>query len=694
MSFRKIRPSFGGSSASTSHTSNPSQPTSENTGLDLSRTHDDNTGDSSISSSKRRRVPDSVTRNACVNCKKARAKCDGRKPCKRCASRVETSECVYKVHIKHAKEDLVKQIKELERKDSLSEQILQALSTDEKLPEILERLKNGETYESIGDWLGRSTHFDDPESYSPEVSQNSGLQPPDLEMGGIAAPFRWTTVTSDSAILDHLFQLYFAWVHPVHTLFSEGHFVNSYKRQSGTYCSSILVNAICAMACHLHTAADGGPADFEQLGEDFTDAVRINLDAEDFSITAVQSLAVMFLVDCARAQSLRASAYLGLAVSSLGNVAYEETEGFIEVWRDTIHGVQNLNVSVHPLLALLGHTNGCSEWALATCQVPAVISYVPDEWITEIDLKLDDAKWYFYRYINDQCPAWPGLLATSNREKSKLMEIVQDVATMMYSQQSSVVSAQQVLQQYSRFISWREDLPKVLGDVENNTSQALPHVLSLLILYSNAVVQLLRPLLDLGGFPTSMVEEVIWNHAQQGLYLFDEHYRTQYTCRYQPVLQMFAVLHLTDVIARFFPGGKEGGSKDGPEAIHFGMDALMESLPGFQVAGPLQEMLKQTASECSIRLSPDLDEIMSPRQSQRIYRMDDIIDACSRPRYVQPIKDIQARYAPNFSAGWATEGPSFGFVESISFFSGSNVQSGEEKGTQGLMQIHNLLNSN
>jgi hypothetical protein len=71
MSFRKIRPSFGDSSASTS---NPSQSTSESTGSDPRRARGEKELDSGTSSSKRRRVPESVTRNACLNCKKARAK--------------------------------------------------------------------------------------------------------------------------------------------------------------------------------------------------------------------------------------------------------------------------------------------------------------------------------------------------------------------------------------------------------------------------------------------------------------------------------------------------------------------------------------------------------------------------------------------------------------------------------------------
>jgi hypothetical protein len=70
--FRKIRPSFGDSSASAS---TPSQSTSESTGSDPRRNRGEKeTAEASSASSKRRRVPESVTRNACLSCKKARAK--------------------------------------------------------------------------------------------------------------------------------------------------------------------------------------------------------------------------------------------------------------------------------------------------------------------------------------------------------------------------------------------------------------------------------------------------------------------------------------------------------------------------------------------------------------------------------------------------------------------------------------------
>ena len=189
-------------------------------------------------------------------------------PCKRCATRAQIPLCIREARIKHAKEELVEQIKELKAKYHLSEQILGALSTDEQVPKILQRLKDGETYKSIGEWLSRASihKYNAP---SPTKSQHSYFNASDREIENISTNFRWTAVTSDTTVLDHLFQLYFSWVHPVHILFSEG-----YRRQSYQYCSTILVNSICAMACHLTTSSDIDSVDFEQLGREFSEAAR------------------------------------------------------------------------------------------------------------------------------------------------------------------------------------------------------------------------------------------------------------------------------------------------------------------------------------------------------------------------------------------------------------------------------------
>jgi hypothetical protein len=254
---------------------------------------------------------------------------------------VETSPCLYEVHIKHAKEELVKQIKELEAKDNLTQQILRSLSADQHVPEIVQRLQSGETYENIVEWLAPTDGY---EAHSPTGSQHSTFEPSNHEMTGVSPDFQWTVVTSDSVILDHLFQLYFAWIHPVHTLFSEGYFVNSFRLNLNLYCSSVLVNAMCALACHLHTNADS--EEVEQLGTNFADAARSEIDPDNGCLTTVQALAVMFLVDCARGRGLRAASYLTVASSMLSNLEILEETGFSEVLKDTMRGLRNLNVYV------------------------------------------------------------------------------------------------------------------------------------------------------------------------------------------------------------------------------------------------------------------------------------------------------------------------------------------------------------
>lgn len=261
---------------------------------------------------------------------------------------MEGTQCVYEVHIKHAKEELIKQIKDLRTKDHLTEKILTTLSqsTSDQIPGILQRLRNGDSYAAIVEWLGHAS-VEDYDGVSPRESQQSTFEQSDHEMSGLAnAAFRWTVVTTDTAIFDHLFQLYFAWVHPVHTLFSEGHFVESYKRPSPQFCSSALVNAICALSCHLHTYSESDEIDFEQLGQRFSEAARLTLDPNDESLITAQAFAVMFLVDSAQGRCLRGAGYLKISSQMLLTINIADYERFPEVTQQTFRGIRSLNMLV------------------------------------------------------------------------------------------------------------------------------------------------------------------------------------------------------------------------------------------------------------------------------------------------------------------------------------------------------------
>ena len=215
------------------------------------------------------------------------------------------------------------------------------------------------------------------------------------------------------------------------------------------------------------------------------------------------------------------------------------------------------------------------------------------------------------------------------------------------------------------------------------------------ILYSSAVVQLLRPLLDYDGFPSNLVEEIVWETAQEGLFLLNEHYRARYTCRYQPGLQMVALLHLTDVICRFFPTNVNGRSRDGAAAIRLALESLMQSSPGFRIAGIFQELLRRTANECSVPLPDNLSSLLSPPPPpKQKYGMLDFIDACMRPTYVQPAAEIHSRYVDSFAADWASKGGPYSNYLDRPPGMRLGGQPADERSAQRLMQIRNLLNSN
>jgi hypothetical protein len=200
--------------------------------------------------------------------------------------------------------------------------------------------------------------------------------------------------------------------------------------------------------------------------------------------------------------------------------------------------------------------------------------------------------------------------------------------------------------------------------------------------------------LNFDGFPSHLVEDIIWRHAQKGLALLNEQYRVQFTCRCQPVLQMYSLLHFADVIARYFPGGTEGRCKDGPCSIKAGMEILEESLPSFPVAELMQEMLRRRAIACSIRfLENESGFRFPPLRPKKTYQLDDFIHACTRPSYIQPVDEICQRFLPSLTVDWLAHSSTYGFMEPTWEKKNATDPSAEEIGAPGLMQISNLLNA-
>ena len=255
--------------------------------------------------------------------------------CHRCASRSLEDSCKYEVHVKTAKEKMIREIKDLQRKNNWVEQILRAITTDDNGPQIMECLKNGDSYRSVAERLARAP-FPDVDDLSPMSQRQLTDVLKDYEMdiagdrdseSGIRHDGEWTGVTGDHGFVDHLFSLYFTWVHPVHMLFSRNHFLSSFQNQANVYCSSSLVNAICAMGCLFigekgkYSSEDG--YDPDSLRNRFMAEARSLISPKHYTKkTVVQTFAVMFLVELWQGQGARASPYVRLAgdaMNSLGD---------------------------------------------------------------------------------------------------------------------------------------------------------------------------------------------------------------------------------------------------------------------------------------------------------------------------------------------------------------------------------------
>ncbi|OLN94080.1 Nitrogen assimilation transcription factor nit-4-like protein 8 [Colletotrichum chlorophyti] len=103
--------------------------------------------------SKRRRGLGVVTPNACTECRKKRAKCDGQRPCGRCKAQKDV-ECVYEVPVRQSKEHLRSEIENLRQRQRSSDQVIAALVRSDMWEDVLQRLRNGQSLESVSEWLG------------------------------------------------------------------------------------------------------------------------------------------------------------------------------------------------------------------------------------------------------------------------------------------------------------------------------------------------------------------------------------------------------------------------------------------------------------------------------------------------------------------------------------------------------------
>jgi hypothetical protein len=234
--------------------------------------------------------------------------------------------------VKTAKEELIRKVKLLEQSNALQKRDHEQLKGEhaqlqEKIRGFVKQMKGGasEPYQDLLDTVSQ------PSVYKNKQSSPGSTESPDngaevasersMESDEDTTQMRWTTVTNDSDLVDHLMLLYFTWIHPFHMLFHEGCFVNSLRVRNHIYCTPSLVNAICAMGCCFMADEQGSNGEAINFRERFVRQAHAGLKAED-EMTPVSSVtyAIIFLVELSAGQARTAISHLRLAVESLRKV--------------------------------------------------------------------------------------------------------------------------------------------------------------------------------------------------------------------------------------------------------------------------------------------------------------------------------------------------------------------------------------
>lgn len=194
---------------------------------------------------------------------------------------------------------LVQQNSALIEKNDMLENVVQSLKNDKRGHDIIRRLKRGDDHETIAEWLGRPL-VPDLGSVSPESEKQLNISIHRYRQRWVESqnPCYWTNVTSNAVLVEHLVTLYLTWIHPLHTLFDEDKFMESFRTCVDVYCSHSLVNAICAAACHVLRSEwrndEGAHGGIDHLQSRFMDEVEeLQVDCDASKMTAVQSWAIV-----------------------------------------------------------------------------------------------------------------------------------------------------------------------------------------------------------------------------------------------------------------------------------------------------------------------------------------------------------------------------------------------------------------
>ena len=369
----------------------------------------------------------------------------------------------------------------LEEKNDWIERIMDSLKDDGQRTKIIQCLKRGESHRDIAEWLGRPlTENTTNLSPSSELQLSEAIEKYHNNFVDNHDPRFWTNVTTDPCLIEHLIHLYFTWIHPVHLLFDEGKFLESFKNCAEKYCSSSLVNAICAMSCYLLHKNWDSDEDIQvatsSLRIRFMDEARSSLkDVNDDKMTVIQTYAILFLAELSSGSGRTATSHLRLAAELL--IDRQQVEAFRNSEEISFWGLLTLHTLVSINSQEYKSADIHSAWSGITYVKPSAPISTKDIIFRDVAFN-HGGTWPFYRQPGDDGffirPSHAILVAS---EHAKLYRIIHQTI-LTYCGNTGEISADRLSGLYDQFVEWKDDLPYTIQNVDGDY-RTVPHALFL-----------------------------------------------------------------------------------------------------------------------------------------------------------------------------------------------------------------------
>ena len=128
------------------------------------------------------------------------------------------------------------------------------------------------------------------------------------------------------------------------------------------------------------------------------------------------------------------------------------------------------------------------------------------------------------------------------------------------------------------------------------------------------------------------LQSLVIRNSRRGLDLLVQYSRLYSNCYLSPV-QLFCLVHLCDAVVRYDATDEASRTS----CIQFCLSSLQQAKAGYSLAGPLQKMFRTALSDYKIPVTDEMEHLMG---TSTHLGPEELLEACTRPSYRQPIVQI------------------------------------------------------